>query len=312
MNRHRDAGIFAASVAVTAIVTASYSWTVVLLGWIIGAVVMLLTQNRSGSTVEKGSACVILLGGILVLAAAALGAEDAFPEDSTFPFVSAGLFLLLWRAMCGERETGGVTANLLGMILLPVLAVVVIFGLKDVSWTENKQLGGSWMQVLAATAAVCPWWCFRQGKLKGRNWGWFLASASLSVGMCLLTRGILGSGLVEAEPFPLYRAVQSIRILGVLQRMEALLAATVLMGAFSVMLLTGEQVADALDVLLPKQKKKWKSGCALLAAFLIENGFRALQSGTAKEIQAVFWGLLLVLALWVVFSRKNEEPAKRC
>ena len=42
------------------------------------------------------------------------------------------------------------------------------------------------------------------------------------------------------------RQVQTIRILGTLQRLEALLAAVVLMGAFGVMLLTAEHVRGAL------------------------------------------------------------------
>lgn len=308
--KRRDAGIFAAVVAISAIVTAGYSWLPVLIGWCIGTIILALLPERKPMDTGKLSATVILLGGILVLAAVTLGAEDAFPEDSTFPFVSVALLLLLWRAMCGEKTTAAATANLLGMILLPMLAVVVLFGFRDVSWLENIPPKYPWTQVLVSVAVTSPWWCFRRGKLTKGSWLWYGAAGFLSVSMSLLTRGILGSSLSAYEAFPLYRAVQTIRVLGILQRMEALLAAVVLMGAFAVMLLTGDKVARALDVLLPERKRKWKCGVTLLIVFGLENGVRMIKSGVIDVAETVFWGLVPVLALWVVFSGKREKIAE--
>ena len=92
--------------------------------------------------------------------------------------------------------------------------------------------------------------------------------------------------------------------------MEALLAAVVLMGAFAVMLLTGDKVALALDVLLPEKKRKWKCGVTLLAVFALENGVRLIKSGVMDIAGTVFWGLAPILALWVVFSGKREKIAE--
>lgn len=303
----RDAGVFAAVTAVSAIVTAGYSWLPLLIGWCIGTVILLLLPEREFGEMRKLPAGLILVGGILVLAAAALGAEDAFPEDSTFPFVSVGLLLLVWRAMCGERKTAASTANLLGMILLPMLAVVILFGLKDVSWVENIPPKYPWTQVLTVVAVTSPWWCFRRGRFTKSTWLWYAAAGALSVGMSLLTRGILGGSLCGQEEFPLYRAVQTIRILGILQRMEALLAAVILMGAFAVMLLTADKLTGALDTLLPQRKRIWKCGAMLLTAFLLECGLRMIRADAMGMAETIFWGFVPILALWVVFSEKKKE-----
>lgn len=304
----RDAGVFGAVAAIAAMVTAGFSWVSVLLGWGIGTLIMLLLPS-SEDNFGKPAAWCLLLESVVVMAAAAMGAEDAFPEDSTFPFVSAVLLLILWRAMCGERRTLGNVANVLGLLLLPVLAAVLL-GLKDVSWRENLPQRSSWFEIYITIGAMSPWWCLSAGRRRKSTWIWFGTCAAVSLGFSLLTRGILGNALVETEPFPLYRAVQTIRILGVLQRFEALLAAAVLMGAFAVLLLAAEKAATALDVIAPDQPRCKKCGAVALAAFLMEWGFRQLPWGTAETAEAVFWGVIPILALWVVFSGKIRKIEK--
>lgn len=311
MRQRKEAGVFGAAVAIAAVVTAGFPWQSVLLGWGIGTVAVLLLQTCTGGQGGKLSALVTVLGGVFVLAAAALGAEDAFPEDSTFPFVSLALMLLTLRAMCGEKNTGATVANIIGMILLPLLALTVLFGLRDVRWSENVPRGFDWMQVWIAAAATTPWWCFRRGRMGRSGWLWFGAAGGLSVGMSLLTRGILGAALCDYEEFPLYRAVQTIRILGTLQRLEALLAAVILMGAFGVMLLTAQQMGDALDLLAPKWKSMWKNGAVVAAAFAVEWGVRMVESNVGEEIRTVFWGFAPVLALWVVFTKKLQKNVEK-
>ena len=306
----RDAGIFAAVVGISAMVTAGFGWLSVLLGWCIGTVVTLLLPEHRGKGMGTVTAAVVLLGGILVLAAGALGAEDAFPEDTTFPFISAAMLALTWRSLCGEPDTGSAVANLLGLVLLPLVGVVLLFGLQDIQWAENLPMGEPWRQVPAAVAATSPWWCFRQGKMEKRSWIWYALSAAFSIGMSLLTRGILGRGLAEAEAFPLYRAVQTIRILGVLQRMEALLAAAVLMGAFCVMVLVADKMRVAMDVLWPAVTKRRKAAGVLIAAFLVEWGIRTTEIGENTALETVFWGFVLILALWVVLLGKTEKIRK--
>lgn len=302
-----NAGIFAAVVGISAMVTAGFGWLPVLIGWCIATVVMLLLPEDRGEGMGKLTAFVVLVGGVFVLAAGALGAEDAFPEDTTFPFISAAMLLLTWRSLCGEKDTGSGVANLLGLVLLPLVGVVLLFGLRDVRWAENLPVGESWWQIPVTVAAASPWWCFRRGEMQKKSWFWYTMAGVFSVGMSVLTRGILGRGLVNAEAFPLYRAVQTIRILGVLQRMEALLAAAVLMGAFCVMVLVGSRVRTALDVLMPNTKRRWKTAGVLAAAFAVEWCLKMTKIGADEVLEAVFWGMIPLLALWMVLSGKKEK-----
>ena len=307
---NHNAGIFAAAVGISAMVTAGFGWLPVLIGWCIGAVILLLLPECREGNMGRISAAVILLGGILVLAVAALGAEDAFPEDTTFPFVSVSMLALTWRSLCGDKDTGSRVANLLGLVLLPMVGAVLLFGLKDVRWGENLPAVRSWWQIPVTVAVTTPWWCLRSGEMEKKSWFWYTAAGAFGVGMSLLTQGILGSGLVAAEEFTLYRAVQTIRILGVLQRMEALLAAAILMGAFCVMVLVGRQMGEALDVLLPEIKRPWKVVWTLVAAFAVECSLRMTKFGEEGVLETVFWGIILLLALWIVFSRKIEKTTE--
>lgn len=306
----RDAGIFAAAVGISAMVTAGFGWLPVLIGWCIGAVVLLLLPERREGDMGKLTAVVVLAGGILVLAAGALGAEDAFPEDTTFPFISISMLVLTWRSLCGEKDTGGRVVNLLGLILLPMVGAVLLFGLKDVRWIENLPAVRSWWQIPVTVAVTSPWWCLRGGAMEKKGWFWYAMAGVFGIGMSLLTHGILGNGLVAAEKFPLYRAVQTIRILGVLQRMEAVLAAAVLMGAFCVMVLVGGQMRMALDVLLPETKRRWKAAWTLAVAFGVECCLKLVEFGEKSVLETVFWGVVLLLALWMVFSEKVEKTRK--
>lgn len=309
--RRNDTGIFGAAVAAAAIVTAGFPWQSVLAGWAVGALLAVLVWRIPRGHHGKLPALVTLLGGIIILAAAALGAEDAFPEDSTFPFVSLVLMLLTLRAMVGERTTGAAVANIIGLFLLPLVTVTVLLGLRDVSWRENIPEGLQWTQVWVAAAGTAPWWCFRKGPMDRKGWLWFGGGAVLAVGMSLLTHGVLGAALCGYEPFPLYRAVQSIRGLGGVRRLEALLAAAVLMGAFGLMLLAAEKVAAALEELLPGTPMGWKGGASVAAAFCVEWAVRAMRDSVTVRFEAVFWGLIPVWALWVVFTEKIQKSDEK-
>lgn len=308
--RRNETGVFGAAVAIAAIVTAGFPWQNVLLGWSAGALVTLLLRRAPQGSGGKLPALVTLLGSVLVLAAAALGAEDAFPEDSTFPFVSLALMLLTLRAMIGERTTGTAVSNIIGLFLLLLVTVTVLLGIRDVDWAETIPQGLSWTQVWVAAAGTAPWWCFRKRPMERKSWLWFSASAALAVGMSLLTHGVLDTALCGYEPFPLYRAVQSIRGLGGVRRLEALLAAAVLMGAFGLMLLTAEKAAGALEELAPGIPMKWKSGVTLAAAFCVEWAVRAVKGDASVRAETVFWGLIPILALWVVFTEKMQKSVE--
>ena len=307
MKGQRDAGLFAAVAGISAVVTAGFHWTEALLGWCLCAILRLILPAREG---ERGklASVFLILGGVILAAAVAFAAEEAFPEESTFPFVSLGVMALLWRALIGERETGKRVGSVLGLILLPLLAAVILFGLSDIRWSENLPAALNWKHVWITVAVTSPWWCFGE---EHRGWGWFGICAGTCVGMSLLTRGILGSALTEQVGQPLYRAVQTIHVLGVLQRFEALLAAAVLLGSFGMLLLAGELMARGLSVLVPEGRKSWRLGVLTAASFALELALRYCFGPGDSAIMTVFWGLIPIYALWVVFSKKREKTQKR-
>ena len=305
MREHSGAGAFCVTTAAAAMVTAGFSWLPVLLGWTISSLILLIVSMGEDQR-TRGPGIVTLAGSMIWMTGILIGAERAFPTDGTFPFVSISLLLLLWRAMSGNRVIFRSASNLLGLILFPVLAAVVLFGMQDVSWKEELPAGFSWQQVYITIAASSPWWSAFRSLRNRRDRAWYIGSAAAGVGLSLLTHGILGDGLAAREPYPLYRAVQSVRVLGALQRMEALVAAVVLMGGFAMLLWLGEISSEILEQ-TPGRSKQWKSGLLLLTVFLLEWMTRSVSASALGWMKSLFWGLTPLFALWVVFMTKCEK-----
>lgn len=241
-----------------------------------------------------------LLVGTLLVAGAAQAAEQAFPEDSTFPFISLCMVLLLWYGVIGE-DAGRSAANVMGLLVLPLMAVVVVFGGISAQWTE---LNPQSVQIshIGITALVSLIMVYGRGR---KQWGWFACAAILGVGLSVVTQGALGWALVREEGAPLFRAVQTIRIFGKVQRIEAVLAAATLIGAFSAMLIGGELLRSGMG----NNKNKW---CYLLPIAIgvgLESIYRCVGEGVQSVMEAVFWGILAVYALWIVILEKNEKSA---
>mgnify|MGYP007070325630 CR=1 FL=1 len=207
----------------------------------------------------------------------------------------------------GARAGMEYTGNILGMILLAVFGGILLFGLEDVQWNENIPEIPSWQQAWISAATTGPWWLLDRGKRTGATWLWYGAGGLVSMGLSLLTHGALGRGLAAWTSYPLYRTVQTIRILGVLQRLEAFLAGAVLMGAFGLLLILAEPAGTALDILLPKVRTEWKGSGLMTAVFLLEWAARLLPEDMHGWMETVFWGFLPLLALWVVGSTKSEK-----
>ena len=294
---NRNAGNLGAAVGISAVLTAGYSWLEVLLGWCIGAI---LCWGREIPWKWRRSRMpwIQLLVGTLLVAGAAQAAEQAFPEDSTFPFISLCMALLLWYGVTSE-DAGRSAANVMGLLVLPLMAVVVVFGGISAQWTELKPQSVQ-ISHIGSTALVSLLMVRGRGR---KQWGWFLCAAILGVGLSVVTQGALGRALVREEGALLFRAVQTIRIFGKMQRIEAVLAAATLIGAFSAMLIGGELLRSGMG----NNKNKW---CYLLPIAIgigLESIYRCVGEGVQSVMEAVFWGALAVYALWIVILEKNEK-----
>lgn len=300
MKLGRNAGNLAAALGISAVLTAGYSWLEVLLGWCIGAVLCWCAGMPWKWRRSKPVRWIQMLMGVLLIAGAAQAAEQAFPEDSTFPFVSLCMLLLLWYGISGA-DAGRAASNAMGMLVLPLMALIVIFGGVSAQWTE---LTPSEFSVAHVGIAALISLMMTKGR-DGKAWGWFIGAGILAVGLSVVTQGALGQTLVQTEKAPLFRAVQTIRIFGKVQRIEAVLAAGTLIGTFSAMLIGGEILKTGMG----KSGNKWTFLLPIVVALGLESVYRSVGEKARSVMAAVFWGILAVYALGIVILEKNEKTS---
>ncbi len=298
MKLDRNAGNLAAALGVSAVLTAGYSWLEVLLGWSIGAVLCWCAGMQWKWRRRNAARWLQILIGILLIAGAAQAAEQAFPEDSTFPFVSLCMLLLLWYGISGT-DAARAASNAMGMLVLLLMALIVIFGGVSAQWTE---LAPKEFSVAHVGIAVLVSLLMTKGR-GGRPWSWFIGTGILAVGLSVVTQGALGQALVQTEKAPLFRAVQTIRIFGKVQRIEAILAAGTLIGTFSAMLIGGEYLKTGMG----KNRKRWTYLLPIAAALGLESAYRSVGERAQSVMTAVFWGILALYALGIVILEKNEK-----
>jgi hypothetical protein len=249
----REPWIFAAVVGLSAVVTAGFSWLEAALGWAVCGLIRLILPEPGQRSARRGAAWAKVVFGLLIGTAGMMVAQQAFPEKTAVPTVLVGLSLLLWRSLIGEEDNGQIVGNVLGLVLLVLFGAILLFGLGDVHWEQLIPRTFTLRNTLLTIIITSPWWCLRQNR---ESWGWFCGAGVLAVGMSLLTGGILGNELASYVGMPLYKTVQTIHVFGTGQRLEALAASGVLVGAFALLLLAGEILREAKAVLAPEQSKK--------------------------------------------------------
>lgn len=300
MKMNNAPGIFGATVGISAVVTAGFGWPEVLLGWCLCGVIRgLLPQGQR--RVGRAEAWWLLLGSMVIISGVLLAAEKAFPGDGTFPFVSVGLAILMYRTLVGEGDTGELVSNILGMVLLILLGTMLLFGFGGGSVGELRPGGFRWSQVWITLGVSCPWW-----QIYG-EWRWFLGGGILSVGMSILCRYVLGACLTEYYALPFYRAAESIRIMGTELRLGALLSGAVLLGAYNMLSLIGGHIRCWGEIAMPERKRTWWSGIVIGTGVLIEWWYLNGGLVVKKYISTVFWGFVPIYALLVVILRKMKK-----
>lgn len=240
--------IYAATLGASAVVTAGISPVSAALGWGGGALAGLLANKMP----ERRVLVFQLPWALAIITFGAWIGEHAFPQESTFPFVSVSLLLLLYYAL--GRDCAGELGRILGKTLFGVMAFLLVAGWKDIRWQWPALPRLS--EVLLCFAITIPWW-------RRMDWKWYAMSGTSAVGVSLLTTGLLGRALAGYVEAPFYRAVQTIHIAGVLQRFEALMSGAVLLGAFALILYGGHLI---------QKEEGWKQNLVLIAAFCIELG----------------------------------------
>ncbi len=296
----RGPGLFCATVGLSAVVTAGFGWLEVLAGWGIAGVLKGILPKERGKRCRNVSYW-LLIGAVILSVAVLVEAEQAFPQDNTFPFVSAGLLFLFYRTLIGEKETGRMVSNVLGLVLLVLFGAMFLFGFSDGHWGGLKVGSIRWKQIWITVLMACPWW----GEKK--SWGWYAASAGFSVATSVLCRVLLGAALTEFSPVPMFRAAQTIEVMGVPQHLEGFVATAVLLGAYSMLCYIGSLIREWGETQFQEDKRRLWWGIVLSVVFFLEWAYRLMGSLEKERIATVFWGFTGIVALLVVILRKMKK-----
>lgn len=301
----KGAGAFAASIGLSMVITAGYSWYETAIGWGIGVILWMLLPARG---TEGNGGCLLRLIYSMVLIGVVLGAaERAFPRDDTFPFVSLGLMLLTYRTLTGAPETGELVANVLGLLMLFFLLLILITGMGELAWGELKPRGMNWGHIIITTGIGAPMWSSK--KTKG-NLKWVLAGSVMSVLLSAVVEGTLGTALKAYSRMPFYDAMQTIRVFGKQQYMEAIAAVGVLIGSYGMLCWSGDILKSTVGTLVPIEKEKCLIGGMLALSFLGEWVYISGGYTIKESLSATFWGCVVILTLWMAFLRKSTKNEK--
>lgn len=296
----RGPGLFCATVGLAAVVTAGFGWLEVMVGWGIGAVLRLgMPEGKNVNSRTKAIwillSCGILLLGLLIMA------EKAFPQDSTFPFVSLGLLMLLYRTLIGEGDTGRMVSNVLGLILAGMFGAILLLGAANGHNGDLAIQEFQWKRVWITAVLSVPWWQEKEA------WGWYTLGGVYLAGMSVLCRMVLGAALTEYSGVPFYRAAQAIEVMGTPQHLEGIVAVGVLMGAYCMLCRIGETMRLYGDTIRKNISSRIWWGMIMLAVFVAEWGYRMLGMEERTRINTVFWGFTGILTLLVVILRKLKK-----
>ena len=261
--------------------------------------------TRSFGKAGKLLAGLTLIWTVLAMAWSANLADGAFPMVSGFPLLG---WTVLALAAWGSRKGPAACARCAGVLCLFLIflyGMVTVFAVPDVQIGDLRPYGLWSDGILAAGLFLLPasvWFlpCTRSRKRPA----WEMA-AILPVGAAVLaavTAGVLTPELAASLPAPLYTLAQSVSLFGVVERIEPLLSAAMVMGVFcllSSMACACRELAAQLGI------GSWSGAvCCLASAALMGLAGKAeLQLVTAGA--GLFWGILPLAV--VLTGRKHRK-----
>lgn len=254
----------------------------------------------------KAVAVVILLWLVAVMAWSANLADGAFPMIQGFPVLG---WTMLALAAWGSRKGPAACARCAGVLclfLLILYSIVVVFALPDVQ-VKNLAPYGQWKNGFwTAGLFLLPGAVWYLPCTRSRTKPAWIIGIALPVAAGLLaavTAGVLSPLLAASLPSPLYTLAQSVSLFGVVERIEPLLSAAMVMGVFCLL----SVMACACQCLLPW---KWTGAAAC--------GIAAVLMGAAGTVDAMvvavgnlvlFWALPAAL---ILLQKKRQKKEKTC
>lgn len=316
--RQRWAWLAAGFSVIAAANTCGYGWLWVLLGSL--AVVLLhLYLNRR--LPHEGVAEVLaqklgyvgkIVNGlaflwiVLMMGWAACLADTAFPMVDGFPILG---WVMLALAAWGSRKGAAACAGCCGVLylfLIVLYGIVVVFAIPDIK-TEYLKPVGSWEEAVW-TVGVCllpasVWYVPGQRAQKGLTWGMALLLPIFAAVLAAVTAGVLSPVLARGRAVPLFDLAQSVSLFGVVERIEPLLSAAMVMGVFallSVLACACQSIGSTI------RKWNWHGTAACILAGAVMYGTKNLQLILLTIGAVAVFACFPVIAVIVDAHRKKK------
>lgn len=267
---------------------------------------MALPAAGLASFLPKAAAVVILLWLVAVMAWSANLADGAFPMIQGFPTLG---WTMLALAAWGSRKGPAACARCAGVLclfLLILYSIVAVFALPDVQ-VRNLRPYGSWENGLwTAGLFLLPGAVWYLPCSRSRTKPAWIIGIALPVAAGVLsavTAGVLSPLLAASRPSPLYTLAQSVSLFGVVERIEPLLSAAMVMGVFCLL----SAMACACRSLLPG---KWTGVAACGAAAVLMGVAGEVNTAIVSVGNLVFFEALP--AALILLQKKRRKKEKTC
>lgn len=218
-----------------------------LLGCAIAAGYYVLTQEpgkRCGVSAGAHSArvwkaagrVVLAIGGVFTLLAAAQTARRAgiaFPDGTAW---LAGGVIVLLGTLAGEKDAkqAAKVCGVLFLVLAGLYTIIILAAAKSAQLRWMAPWGGA-RQTLEVVPSLLALTCLRflPGRTQRVKRGWLGLLAICPAVLAAVTAGCLSPRLTQQLTFPFYTVSQSLSVLGVMERLEPVVSAALLMGFFA-------------------------------------------------------------------------------
>ena len=313
----RQAGAWGfCAASVPAVLTcAGLGWGWVLLGCAIAVGYYVLTQELAGGAVylpeltvrafgKAAGRVVLAIGGVFTLLTAAQTARRAgiaFPDGTA---ELAGGVIVLLGTLAGEKgaKQAAKVCGVLFLVLAGLYTIIILAAAKNVQLRWMEPWGGA-RQTLEVVPPLLVLTCLRflPGRKAAVKSGWLGLLAVCPAAFAALTAGCLSPRLTQQLTFPFYTVSQSLSVLGVMERLEPVVSAALLLGFFALESLlleaTREQIERAAPIIAGK---RW----ARVALGIVVFGLSFVTDGIAAEAwalgAAVCWGIAPLLTQLIV------------
>ena len=245
----RQAGAWGfCAASVPAVLTcAGLGWGWVLLGCAIAAGYYVLTQELANGAVylpeltvrafgNAAGRTTLVIGGAFTLLAAAQTARRAgiaFPDGTA---ELAGGVIVLLGTLAGEKDAkqAAKVCGVLFLVLAGLYTIIILAAAKSAQLRWMAPWGGA-RQTLEVVPSLLALTCLRflPGRTQRVKRGWLGLLAICPAVLAAVTVGCLSPRLTQQLTFPFYTVSQSLSVLGVMERLEPVVSAALLMGFFA-------------------------------------------------------------------------------